>query len=73
MTARWHHRILQGVCCVAVWCLMGQGGLAQSAGAGDHYLGRHMHAVELASPSANTSFEALEASAKRRLDADVPP
>ena len=72
MTARWHHRILQGVCCVAVWCLMGQGGLAQSAGAGDHYLGRHMHAVELASPSANTSFETLEASAKRRLDVDVP-
>lgn len=72
MTARWHHRILQGVCCVAVWCLMGQGGLAQSAWAGDHYLGRHMHAVELASPSANTTFEALEASAKRRLDADVP-
>ncbi len=72
MTARWHHRILQGVCCVAVWCLMGQGGLAQSAGSGDHYLGRHMHALELASPSANTTFEALEASAKRRLDADVP-
>ena len=72
MTARWHHRILQGVCCVAVWCLMGQGGLAQSAGAGDHYLGRHMHAVELASPSANTTFKVLEASAKRRLDADVP-
>ena len=72
MTARWHHRILQGVCCVAVWCLMGQGVLAQSAGAGDHYLGRHMHAVELASPSANTSFETLEASAKRRLDVDVP-
>lgn len=72
MTARWHHRILQRVCCVAVWCLMGQGGLAQSAGAGDHYLGRHMHAVELASPSANTTFETLEASAKRRLDVDVP-
>ena len=72
MTARWHHRILQGVCCVAVWCLMGQGGLAQSAGSGDHYLGRHMHALELASPSANTTFEALEASVKRRLDADVP-
>jgi len=31
-----------------------------------------MHALELASPSANTTFEALEASAKRRLDADVP-
>ncbi len=72
MTARWHHRILQRVCCVAVWCLMGQGGLAQSAGAGDHYLGRHMHAVALASPSANTTFETLEASAKRRLDVDVP-
>ena len=41
-------------------------------GSGDHYLGRHMHAVELASPSANTSFETLEASAKRRLDVDVP-
>ena len=72
MAARWHHRILQKVCCVALWFLMWQGGLAQSAGAGDHYLGRHMHVVELASPSANTTFEALEASAKRRLDADVP-
>ena len=72
MAARWHHRILQRVCCVALWCWMGQEGLAQLAGVGDHYLGRHMHAVELASPSANTPFEALEASAKRRLDADVP-
>ena len=72
MTARWHHRILQRVCCVAVWCLMGQGAWAQMSGSGDHYLGRHMHAVELASPSANTSFETLEASAKRRLDVDVP-
>ena len=72
MTARWHHRILQMVCCVAVCCLMGQGAWAQMLGSGDHYLGRHMHAVELASPLANTSFETLEASAKRRLDVDVP-
>ena len=42
------------------------------SGSGERYLGRHMHAVELASPSANTTFETLEASAKRRLDVDVP-
>ena len=72
MTARWHHRILQTVCCVAVCCLMEQGAWAQMSGSGERYLGRHMHAVELASPSANTAFETLEASAKRRLDVDVP-
>jgi signal transduction histidine kinase len=31
-----------------------------------------MHAVELDLPTANTKFETLEASAKRRLDTDVP-
>ncbi len=72
MMARWHHRILQRVCCVAVWCLMGEGVTAQVSALGGRYLGRHMHAVELTSPSANTSFETLESSAKRRLKADVP-
>ena len=72
MMARWHHRILKRVCCVAVWCLMGEGITAQVSASGGRYLGRHMHAVELTSPSANTSFETLESSAKRRLNADVP-
>lgn len=72
MMARWHHRILKRVCCVAVWCLMGEGITAQVSASGVRYLGRHMHAVELTSPSANTSFETLESSAKRRLNADVP-
>ena len=72
MMACWHHRILKRVCCVAVWCLMGEGITAQVSASGGRYLGRHMHAVELTSPSANTSFETLESSAKRRLNADVP-
>lgn len=72
MAARWHHRTLQMVCCVVVWCLMGQGVFGQVESAADRYLGRHMHAVELDLPTANTKFETLEASAKRRLDTDVP-
>jgi signal transduction histidine kinase len=51
---------------------MGEGITAQVSASGGRYLGRHMHAVELTSPSANTSFETLESSAKRRLNADVP-